>query len=73
MRKLDVICPGFICDCLETMEEIALEGREAFHAAGGEQFHYIPCLNDYPVWLEALADLSRRNLAGWLPQNTSGV
>ena len=73
VRRLDVICPGFVCDCLETMEEIALEGREAFHAAGGEQFHYIPCLNDYPAWLEALADLSRRNLAGWLPQNTSGV
>ena len=73
VRKLDVICPGFICDCLETMEEIALAGREDFHAAGGEQFHYIPCLNDHPAWISALTDLSRRNLAGWEPENLTGV
>ncbi|QEY24733.1 ferrochelatase [Neisseria animalis] len=65
VEKLDVFCPGFMADCLETMEEIALAGREQFHEAGGTQFHYIPCLNDSPVWVEALADLVKRNLQGW--------
>lgn len=57
VKKLDVFCPGFVSDCLETMEEIAIAGREQFHQAGGEQFHYIPCLNDNPDFLDALADL----------------
>ena len=64
--SLDVFCPGFAADCLETMEEIAIAGREQFHAAGGEQFHYIPCLNDNPVWIDALAALAEENLHGWL-------
>ncbi|HRL34164.1 MAG TPA: ferrochelatase, partial [Neisseria sp.] len=63
---LDVFCPGFAADCLETMEEIAIAGREQFHAAGGEQFHYIPCLNDNPAWIDALAALAEENLQGWL-------
>lgn len=66
VKKLDVICAGFVSDCLETMEEIAIVGREDFHAAGGEQFHYIPCLNDNPDWLDALAELAKDNLQGWL-------
>ena len=64
--SLDVFCPGFAADCLETMEEIAIAGREQFHAAGGEQFHYIPCLNDNPAWIDALAALAEENLQGWL-------
>ena len=64
--SLDVFCPGFAADCLETMEEIAIAGREQFHAAGGEQFHYIPCLNDNPAWIDALAALAEENLHGWL-------
>ncbi|STZ75970.1 ferrochelatase [Bergeriella denitrificans] len=63
--KLDVFCPGFMADCLETLEEIALAGREQFHAAAGKQFHYIPCLNDNPAWVAALADLVKRHLQGW--------
>ena len=63
---LDVFCPGFAADCLETMEEIAIAGREQFHAAGGGQFHYIPCLNDNPAWIDALAALAEENLQGWL-------
>ncbi|MDO5640344.1 MAG: ferrochelatase [Neisseria sp.] len=63
--KLDVFCPGFVSDCLETMEEIAISGREQFHAAGGTQYHYIPCLNTNPAWLAALADLAKRHLQGW--------
>ena len=64
--SLDVFCPGFAADCLETMEEIAIAGREQFHAAGGAQFHYIPCLNDNPAWIDALAALAEENLQGWL-------
>ena len=65
VRRLDVICPGFVSDCLETMEEIAIAGREQFHAAGGEQFHYIPCLNDNPEFLDALVRILQDNSA-WL-------
>ncbi len=63
---MDVACPGFAADCLETLEEIALEGREAFLNAGGKEFHAIPCLNEHPAWIGALADLALRNLGGWL-------
>jgi ferrochelatase len=64
-RRVDVLCPGFVTDCLETLEEIALENRAAFLSAGGGQFRYIPCLNDDPAWIVALADLVRRHLQGW--------
>ncbi|MGN6847077.1 ferrochelatase, partial [Neisseria sp. P0021.S005] len=64
--KLDVFCPGFLADCLETMEEIAIMGREQFHAAGGKEYRYIPCLNDSADWIAALAQLSRANLQGWI-------
>ena len=63
--RVDVICPGFPADCLETLEEIAMEGRDSFKAAGGKEFHYIPALNDSPVWMAALADLVQQHLQGW--------
>ena len=63
--RVDVICPGFVADCLETLEEIAMEGRDAFQAAGGKEFHYIPALNDNPVWIAALAELVQEHLQGW--------
>lgn len=63
--RVDVVCPGFTADCLETLEEIAMEGRESFLHAGGKAFHYIPCLNDSQVWMEALADITARQVAGW--------
>ena len=66
ITKLDVVCPGFVSDCLETMEEIAIRGREQFHAAGGTQFQYIPCLNDNPAWLDALSDIVKESGAGWI-------
>lgn len=56
-RRVDVVCPGFVADCLETLEEIALECRTAFLAAGGGEFRYIPCLNERHEWIGALADL----------------
>jgi len=66
MRRVDVVCPGFVSDCLETLEEIGLEGRAEFLKAGGAEFHAIPCLNERPAWLAVLADLALRNLGGWL-------
>ena len=62
VKKLLVICPAFVSDCLETLEEIAMRGREIFIGAGGESFDLIPCLNEHPRWLEALEKLVRRNL-----------
>ena len=65
IQKVDVICPGFTGDCLETLEEIQMEAREAFLHAGGQSFHYIPCLNDSPQWIQALTELAERHLQGW--------
>ena len=65
VRRVDVLCPGFVADCLETLEEINMEVRAAFLTAGGEHFHYLPCLNEDPAWINALADLTERHLAGW--------
>lgn len=66
VRRVDVMCPGFVSDCLETLEEIAMEGKITFLKAGGTEFHYIPCLNDHPHWIRTLAGLALRNLGGWL-------
>lgn len=66
VRRVDVFCPGFVADCLETLEEIAIEAKRTFVEAGGGDFHAIPCLNEHPAWIGALADLAFRNLAGWL-------
>ncbi len=65
VKKVDVVCPGFTSDCLETLEEIRLEAHEAFVQAGGQDFQYIPCLNDSPDWIDALARLSEQHLHGW--------
>ena len=67
-RRVDVACPGFTSDCLETLEEIAQEAREAFLHAGGQEFHYIPCLNDSPEWMAALGVLAQQHLGGWPTQ-----
>ncbi|MDD4942638.1 ferrochelatase [Rhodoferax sp.] len=68
VKRVDVICPAFTSDCLETLEEINQEAREAFLHAGGKEFHYIPCLNDDPAWITALADLTAQHLQGWPTQ-----
>ncbi|MBS1228716.1 MAG: Ferrochelatase [Proteobacteria bacterium] len=62
---VDVICPGFPADCLETLEEIAIEGKATFIAAGGQTFNTIPCLNERDDWIGALADLAASHLQGW--------
>jgi len=64
-RRVDVICPGFVADCLETLEEIVIEGQAQFKAAGGEQLRYIRCLNDSARFIRTLADLVERNTRGW--------
>ena len=63
--RVDVMCPGFVADCVETLEEIAIEAKAAFLSAGGREFHYLDCLNDRPEWIRALADIAERHLQGW--------
>jgi len=65
LARLDVICPGFPADCLETIEEIGGENREIFEAAGGGALHYIPALNDRDDHMDALTQLVLRHTQGW--------
>ena len=67
-QRVDVACPGFVADCLETLEEIAQEGRDAFLAAGGRSFRYLPCLNEDTDWIHALGAIAQQHLAGWPTQ-----
>ncbi len=64
-RRVDVMCPGFVGDCLETLEEIAIEARRDFLTAGGKEFNYIPSLNESPAWINALADIAEQHMVGW--------
>lgn len=72
VRSVDVVCPGFVADCLETLEEIDMECRHAYVEAGGERFNYIPCLNESPAWISALAEVAEQHLVGW-PTVQSGA
>lgn len=63
--RIDVICPGFVADCLETVEEIGIQNREAFQEAGGGQFHYVPWANGTSACVNALQAQISQNLAGW--------
>lgn len=62
VERLLVICPAFVSDCLETLEEIGIRGRESFLSAGGKEFALIPCMNEHPLWIEAL----KKMVAGFL-------
>ncbi len=64
-RRVDVICPGFSGDCLETLEEIAMEGKATFLNAGGGEFHYLPALNERDDWIQALCDIVVQHIQGW--------
>ena len=64
-QRIDIFCPGFPADCLETLEEIAMEAREIFLEHGGKDYRYIPCLNSSPKWIEALSDIAHHHLQGW--------
>ncbi len=70
--SVDLICPGFTSDCLETLEEIAMEAKHDFEAAGGKQFHYIACLNEAPAWIAALAGIAEQHIVGWPTMKTPG-
>lgn len=65
VKRVDVFCPGFVADCLETLEEIGIENKAAFAQAGGKEFHLIPCLNEGHAWIAALARIAAENLHGW--------
>ena len=65
IQRVDMICPGFPADCLETLEEIAIEGKAEFIAAGGKEYRFIPCLNERDDWIRALADIATTHLQGW--------
>ena len=67
VRKVAVVAPGFSADCLETLEELAIRGRESFIAAGGTDFAYMPCLNDGAPGMAMLRTLLQRELQGWIP------
>jgi ferrochelatase len=67
VRKVAVVAPGFSADCLETLEELAIRGRDSFIAAGGTDFAYLPCLNDGAPGMAMLRTLLHRELQGWIP------
>ena len=64
-KRIDVVCPGFTSDCLETLEEISMEGRATFLSAGGKDFRYIPCMNDDSAWITGLCAIAEKHLGGW--------
>ena len=66
VTRVAIAAPGFSADCLETLEELAIRGREAFLAAGGEHFAYLPCLNDSDTGMAMLRTIASRELLGWL-------
>jgi ferrochelatase len=67
VRKIAIAAPGFAADCVETLEELGIRGRDTFLAAGGERFARLDCLNDSPEGIQMLERLIRRELEGWLP------
>lgn len=71
-ERIDVICPGFSSDCLETLEEIAMEGKEIFQENGGGEYHYIPALNENEDWIEAMCQIALENLQGWVSTQWDG-
>ncbi|MBM5570324.1 MULTISPECIES: ferrochelatase [Deefgea] len=71
--QLDVFCPGFVADCLETLEEIAIEGQHDFVSAGGKKYNFIPCLNDNPRWISTLETLIKTELTGWLTNGKADI
>jgi protoporphyrin/coproporphyrin ferrochelatase len=72
VQRLDVVCPGFTSDCLETLEEINLEVRHDFMSNGGAEFHYIACLNESPEWIRGMAEIAEQHLIGWSTILTPG-
>jgi ferrochelatase len=72
-KRVDVICPGFSSDCLETLEEIAIEGKHIFISNGGGEYHYIPALNEDDAWIHAMTTIVLENLQGWVSPEWGAV
>ncbi|CAN1507491.1 MAG: ferrochelatase [Sulfuritalea sp.] len=72
-KRIDVICPGFSSDCLETLEEIAIEGKHIFQSNGGGDYHYIPALNENEAWIHAMTSIALENLQGWVTADWNSV
>lgn len=72
-EKIDVICPGFSSDCLETLEEIAIEGKHIFQNNGGGEYAYVPALNDNDAWIHAMTTIALENLQGWVSTNWDDI
>lgn len=68
VKRIDVVCPGFSSDCLETLEEIAMEGKHIFQSSGGGAYHYIPALNENEAWIHAMTAIALENLQGWVSE-----
>ncbi|MGP1717697.1 MAG: ferrochelatase [Methylophilus sp.] len=66
LNRIDVVCPGFSSDCLETLEEIAMEGKHLFQSVGGGDYHYIPALNAESAWIDAMRVITLEQLQGWI-------
>jgi protoporphyrin/coproporphyrin ferrochelatase len=73
VKRVDIVCPGFVSDCLETLEEIAMEAKEAFIEAGGKDYRYIPCLNEADDWISTLAALAEKHMQGWSTKKVEGT
>ena len=71
VKSVDLVCPGFSADCLETLEEVAMQNRDIFLNAGGESYHYIPALNDHPEHIKALVQLINLHSQGWLESDAN--
>jgi protoporphyrin/coproporphyrin ferrochelatase len=72
-KRIDVICPGFSSDCLETLEEIAMEGEHIFQSHGGGEYHYIPALNARDAWISAMTEIALENLQGWVSKDWDAI
>ena len=70
-KNIHVICPGFSSDCLETLEEINMEGKAIFKEHGGGKYQYIPALNDNPIWIKSMSEILRSHLGGWVDDQWS--
>lgn len=68
VKRIDVVCPGFSSDCLETLEEIAMEGKHIYQSSGGGAYHYIPALNENEAWIHAMTAIALENLQGWVSE-----
>jgi ferrochelatase len=66
VKRIAVVNPGFVADCLETLEEIAVQNREIFLHNGGDKFSHVPCLNDSPAGMRVITSVVLRELRGWL-------